>query len=282
MKMERRAFLLGSLACAAAGGFSTAQAQGRNPAGRKAATIWTGQSGGYTWRWTTADLTATPSSDAGHTAFSAKKVERKAARAETNEVQTSFECSLTLLSVAGTLASYQRDYYWEGGAHPSGVITFVTVDVSKPYRPLKLTEFFPDSAILKALLTDPIVQKVMTREKIAAPKTSAALVQQLKYQFFGGEDEAMYSFSEDLLSRFAFHHLDLKSGQVAVRLHVSWGAEAFRFQTTQIGILLPIPEKLRAALIQAEKREQGFLMKDAKRLARDRTSVLFTLGKQPK
>jgi hypothetical protein len=278
MEMERRVFIRGLLAAAAIG--SVSRTQGQKSALKRAETLWAGKSGGYTWNWTTADLTAAPSSASGRTAFSANKAERKVAGAATNEVQTYFECSITPLSVVGTLVSYERDYAWEGGAHPSGAITYITVDVSKPYRPLKLTDFFSDSAILKALLTDPIIQKVMTREKIAAPKTSAALVKLLNFKNFGGEDDDKYGFSEDLLSRFAFHHVDLTNGQVAVRLNISWAIEVFRFQTTQIGLLLPLPEKLRTALAKADQQQQGFLMKDAKRLAHDRTTSLFTLGKK--
>ena len=81
-----------------------------------------------------------------------------------------------------------------------------------------------------------------------------------------------------MLERFAFHHIE--SGKIAVRLNVSWGSEIHRFTTTQIGLLLPKPEKLSGPLTLAAAGKEGFLMRESKKLSHDKTTLLFSEGKE--
>jgi hypothetical protein len=262
----------------ALGSAASAQvAQPGTPMGKRATTLWSGQSGGYAWKWNTLDITAS-APGAAKPRFSAMREIRKAfGKPEDHDVNSYYEVNLILLCVAGSLACYRRDDYWEGGAHPSGSISFMAVDMKRPGRKVKLTDLFPDREILKALLVDRVVQKVMQREKMAPPRTAAALANLLKYKEFGGETDSMYSFPENLLEQFAIHHIE--NGQVAVRLNVPWGTEIYRYNSTQIGLLLPIPAAWRSALAQADSRQQGFLMKDAKAIARDRTARMVPIDK---
>ncbi len=67
-----------------------------------------------------------------------------------------------------------------------------------------------------------------------------------------------YQFNTDMLSRFSFYQI--QDDKVAVRLGLSYGSEPCRGTLTQIGLWLPIPEVLRAALEGANRRQEGFLM----------------------
>jgi len=63
---------------------------------------------------------------------------------------------------------------------------------------------------------------------------------------------------------------------VAVRISLSHAAEVCRGQMTQIGILLPIPESLKAALEAARSGKSGILLQQANReFASARTSITF-------
>ena len=70
--------------------------------------------------------------------------------------------------------------------------------------------------------------------------------------------ECAYGFSEDMLSRYAFHHVS--GNRVAVRIGLSHGCEANRGGLTQLGVYLPIPAALSAPLTAAAAGKQGFLM----------------------
>ena len=258
-------------------------AQVPHPGSARAAPVWSGTSGGYHWRWTTSDLSAVrpgvPSS------FSAAKYERRTNSLLKDEkedpVDSYVECAVRPLSIVGSIASYERSYYWEGGAHPSGSIDYVSIDAARPTKRVTLTELFPDAAVLHALLNDRLVRNTLARNDVTGkPRTTKQLVNLLKGRSFGGDDNSQFGFEEDMLARFAFHHVD--GDQVAVRLNVSWSTEIFRFTTTQIGFLLPIPARLRLPLQRAANRREGFLMIDASRLAGKTSTVLFTFGKRPK
>jgi hypothetical protein len=73
----------------------------------------------------------------------------------------------------------------------------------------------------------------------------------------------------------------VEKGRVAVRISVPYGSEIHRGQYTQLGILLPIPPRLRQALAAAANRQAGFLMQDAPKLTRGQTSH-FDLMSKPK
>ncbi len=85
------------------------------------------------------------------------------------------------------------------------------------------------------------------------------------------EAEHCFSFPEDLLARFAFHHLT-RDG-VAVRLGLP-GAGPSRANLTQLGLELALPPALREALQQAATQQAGILMDSATKLAEGRESVL--------
>lgn len=257
------------------------RAQAPHTPSGKVETVWSGTSSRYHWRWTTADLFATDLSSRRVFSVAAREKEARNKEDAGDPIENFYiECTIQPLSIVGTIVSYERDYYWSGGAHPSGGIDFVSVDVTRPKHRLTLTDLFPDSVVLNALLKDKVVQETIKRNKLTKrPKTCAALVNFLKDKTFGGDENADFGFTENLLEQFAFHHVE--NGKVAVRLNVSWASEIHRFSTTQIGLLLPIPAKLSGPISLAGNRKQGFLMHESKKLAHDKTTLIFTAGRNP-
>jgi hypothetical protein len=195
---------------------------------------------------------------------------------KTDPVDSLVECSIKPLSIVGGIACYERDYYWEGGAHPSGSIDYVVLDAAKRDRRMSLPDLFDDTDILNALMADKIIRETLKRNNVTdTPKTSDELVKLLSGKTFGGDNDMRYGFEPDLLSRFAFHHIE--GNRVAVRINVSWASEIYRFTSTQIGILLPIPARLRNSLEAASTGKSGFLMRSSKKLSRGTQTVLFSI-----
>ena len=239
-------------------------AQARRPAAER--TFWTGGSGGFTFAWTDRDLRASVGTRRVWTARTGPEKE-----ARTMSGCTDYEVTVTLLSVVGSVASYEEttSWYCTGAAHPSAYTTYRAVDASRPQAPAKLTDWFPEQEVRAALLADPLVRKALTAARVRTPPARlTALVQTLSE----APSECEYAFSDDLLTRFAFHHLE--GGKVAVRLGLSHGCEVMRGRLTQLGILLPIPERLKAPLAQAAAGRQGFLADRGRTIAGDRTTEL--------
>lgn len=239
---------------------------------------WAGSSGGFNYRWTANDLTATDAATK-RTVFSLAQSLKREHKLDSAEVETRpedhYQVSFLPTSVVGPLLSYERNDYWEGGAHPSGSSRFATVDVRSPKRLVRLTDLFPAAEIRQALLSDGVVRRVLTREKIAAPPTLEGLVKALAFNQFGGEDDDMYRFPENLLENFSFHHVE--NGKVAVRFLLPHGTEIYRFRVTQIGILLTIPARLQTAFAQASTGKSGALMQTLQKTPGNRASSLTML-----
>lgn len=242
-------------------------------AGAKAAarpvTYWSGRSGGYSWRFTTQDVTA-----AGRRP--SLSLRRKLVGKAFGELDgySAYRISVEPLSLVGSLLCYRRDDYWDGGAHPSGAVGFDHVDAARPTRKLRLTDLFPDAAVRDALWNDKIVRRALANTGLKTkPATAAKLVERLAFQRYADKEEVEYTFTKDLLSQFAFHHLE--GNRVAVRLCMPWGAEIYRFRSTELGILLPIPARLRQPLQAAAAGRSGFLTREARRRWKDRDTTLF-------
>jgi len=190
---------------------------------------------------------------------------------EATEPCTSEE-NILLLSVVGAIMSVERSeyYYCPGAAHPGMMTWYQSYDVAHPEREPKLTDFFNESDILNALLGDALVKKSLAKEEgsPAPPATLDELVKRLA----ATPSECEYIFDEDLLTRFAFHHVE--NGKVAVRIGLSDGAGACRGMLTQIGILLPVPQSLAGALERASSGAEGILMLEMKKIAGSRSTFI--------
>lgn len=237
--------------------------------------IWTGASGEYTVRWTTADIVAHPTANAADLRLSVKQLARAefASIIKDNTEETcEYERTYRVASVVGSIVTLEEAYYLGcGGPHPDGQTRYLAIDVAKPQNAKSrnlsdeeglpgntatLTDFFPEGEILKALLADSLIQKALDGKH---PKTLAALLKICAEEFpaVSENEKLCFAVERDLLTRFAFHHIE--NGKVAVRIGLS-GTPVCRDNLTQIGILLPIPESLKQPLALADAGTEGFLM----------------------
>jgi hypothetical protein len=175
-----------------------------------------------------------------------------------------------VLSIVGARVSFEHRFWGDcGGAHPQDVTTWTAVDASRGSQPVSLASLFPEDGILQALLADRLVKQALQGERV--PESLDALLKAVAWKRGGADPEGCaYSFGDDLLQHFAFHHVE--GGQVAVRMGLSHGCEVMRGNLTQIGILLPIPAGLEADVASAASREHGFLMKDVAAIAGDKST----------
>jgi hypothetical protein len=267
--IARLATSLAGILMLASAGLNTSAQQAAPP--RATLPIWSGTSAGYTIQWTASDLVARSASGTA-VIFSARQMARQdfANIEKDSDGHCDYERSFTLLSVVGPLMSYEDDYFLscERTAHPDGQSRFIAINLSKPAgsrrtaeTPLpgnvaKLTDYFPENEILKGLLADAVIQKALAGKR---PRTLGELLKLIGDEFpTVAEDEKLcFTLEPDLLTRFAFHHVE--GDFVAVRLGLS-GAGVCRDNLTQIGLLLPIPASLKAALAKAEAGGEGFLL----------------------
>jgi hypothetical protein len=264
--------------------------------------IWTGESGGFVIRWTTENLSAKRYGSAEGSVFNVrpiiesewKEIERdrsKRIREGESLVDFQYDRSIEVLSIVGPLVSISDNEGCDcGGAHPSAVSLYKALDLSRPGavdlsydgfkkrgKMVQLTDYFAEADILKALLADTIIQKALKSSGKPRPQTLAALMKAVYLQSVP-VGECDYELSDDLLTRFAFHHLE--NDRVAVRLGLSHAVETCRGSLIELGILLPIPAALKQPLMRAQSGTAGFLMKDQKKIAREQmTSIAFTTEK---
>jgi hypothetical protein len=267
--------------------------QNVNRASRAERLIWNGRSGGMLIRWTSVDLYVrsaageeriwAPLVNAGFKSFVA--AERETGE-EMHTVSCEYDRRFKVLSVVGTLVSFVDRYFdYCGGAHPSMDTRFTSVDLARPGdlayaitedtpmmdvdstrsgKAVKLTDYFPEEEVLKALLADPIVKKALASKH---PTTKPTL-SQLPDLFSENDYElgdSTFELRPDFLTRFVFHHME--GDRVAVRIGLPPHYGANHAQHCQLGLLLPIPAPLRRAIQLANERKEGFLMKDERRIA---------------
>jgi hypothetical protein len=180
--------------------------------------------------------------------------------------------SLKVLSVVGPWVSYERSVGgYTGGAHPYASTTYVTEDVTKGKDAFSLLEVFPEKEVLEALKADSFVRKHIADE---AAFKSAQTVEALMESLEAGEDCVGFVNSglDSVMRSVAFHHVE--GTKTAVRISFGYDNESCRGQRFVVGVLLTIPEPLRPAFERAAKRQEGFLMKDAK--AAKAPAVQFT------
>ncbi|WP_244238395.1 hypothetical protein [Corallococcus terminator] len=179
--------------------------------------------------------------------------------------------SLNVLSVVGPWVSYEQSASgYTGGAHPYAHTGYVTQDVTKGKDGFSLLDVFAEKDVLAALKADGFVRKHIDDEEAFK---NAATVESLLESLGPGEDCVGFEYGLDSVKRsVAFHHVE--GDKVAVRIAFGYFGEMCRGNKFVVGVLLPIPKTLRPAFDRAAKREEGFLMKDAK--AAKAPSVQFT------
>lgn len=255
--------------------------------------IWEGFSSGFHIVWSSNDLMATKTDELGTNVFSladelrrsfdleeAARYEEDArmavVRKERGESPLSAnpcvrEIRITILSIVGSIVSIREKTAttFQMEAHPVEETRFASIDLAKlPQRraligpdlsPVQLMDIFPSQEVFEALYNDTLIRKAIevTRN---SPKTLDQLLSTLSSSPPVIEENLCYMFPEDLVTRFAFHHLE--RGKVAVRLGLP-GAAVCRDNLTQINILLPIPKALAEVLALAASGKEGYLMNKA-------------------
>lgn len=178
--------------------------------------------------------------------------------------------TVEVLSVVGSLVSYRQagHSYTPGAAHPIGYDSLNVVDLRRMDAPPSLLDYFTEAQLVAALKADPWIRKFADPERgFRQARTLEALLESLNPGWaqenatHGQDHDCRYdvSFSGGILKTFFFHHVE--KNRVAVRIAVpagsGWCDRAGGPQ--QAGVLLPIPESLRAHLAGAQTGRAGFL-----------------------
>jgi len=166
-------------------------------------------------------------------------------------------------------------------AHPGGETRYTTLRIDLDEhslgspRPVMLTELYDEAVIAKALRADTLVRKALKGTKV--PETLDALLIALAETPPVLQGERCYSFPEDLMARFVFHHQE--GDQLAVRLGLP-GAGPCRYKVTEIGLLLPKPQVLEDTFAWMKREPElpyrSFFVVDRPDLGR--TAVLHLTG----
>jgi hypothetical protein len=176
--------------------------------------------------------------------------------------QCTRETDVAVLSIVGSLLSYRetRETSCAAEAHPGGETIYATLNVAvaRERSSMVLDALFPQAAIATALRADKVVQGSLGTAKVGTGL--ADLVKTLADSSPVATASACYEFPQDLLARFAFHHVS--DGRVAIRIGLP-GAGTCRTQLTQLGIMLPVPQPLAVALQLAANQSGGLLMQQA-------------------
>ena len=179
-----------------------------------------------------------------------------------------------VLSAVGPILSYREmsGGYTAGTAHPTGYTLVGVRDLSRADASPRLLDLFPEKQVVAALKADRWIRKFANPEGGFARATSVAeLVAALdpdwaQENVTGDEPDCSLdvSFGEGFGGMFYFHHVE--KGRLAVRILVAPGSEWCNrlAQTQEVGVLLPIPDALRAHVAKAERGEAGFLAANRK------------------
>lgn len=226
--------------------------------------------GPYTAEWSDADLKVVRTAG-GHTVFDAAAYAKSAwsgyvEKANGATIQAQF--TFRLLSIAGPYLSFEEGIYCDcGGAHPTASKRFKTLDLENENAAVRLSDIFPDHAIVVALEADPAVARSLGD----APKPNS--LEQLSKKLEDltvKEKDCEFAFPRDLLSSFALYDVD--GGNALVRLGLPAAAQVCRGEMIQLGLSLSIPEQRLAAFHRAKS--DGMLMKVSRRRA-SLTSIKF-------
>jgi hypothetical protein len=262
--------------------------------------IWEGVSGGYDIRWTTADLTAhKPGSQT--VIFSLKSLAqrgfdnyRKAMDGD-DVGRCIYQRDFVVVSVVGPLIGFRDTVYasCRQEAHPAIACRLTTIDLShdggteyplddpmmvdaaNPGRLAVLSNLFPPDRIAAALKSDPVVKPQADADAKSLPDLLNGLYDaELEIP----RSPCSQTMRKDILTRFAIHHME--QGGVAVRMSLDPVGGACRSTAADLGLLLPVPDRLRDALVKAAARKEGFLQSG--RGIAGETKIEFTLDTKKK
>jgi hypothetical protein len=259
--------------------------------------IWQGENKGVRFRWTSSDFYMQlpngwqaifgPLVEKGFDDFVRVTTGGNQASVRESDLRCVYERDFRVLSVVGTLVSFEDRYYdYCGGAHPTSDTRFTTVDVGKTGdlvyvagtdtpmmdvdperlgRIVSLSDYFADEELLRALLSDSVIRTAIARLGIARMPQRTSEIPKLFAEREYELGDSGFELRPDYLTRFVFHHIE--NGHVAVRVGLPPHYGFNRTQHKQLGLILPIPSLLQRSLVSAAARRQGFLMNDARKVA---------------
>jgi hypothetical protein len=248
--------------------------------------IWRGRSGGFDITWSEDDVTARRVSDGAPVLSLKRRFEKEwdGPRGEDeNEVRDVYQ-AFRVLSVVGSVISLEEAWYCDcGGAHPIAYAGFVAYDLAGSTLDApdtaSVTRLVDEAPLLRALSADRVIRAALDSVGVREVGSMAALLDTA--QWIGVEvdtpieQDCWFSMGNGFPGHFALHHVE--GDQVAVRFSLSHDVEICRGRMVQVGVLVPVPARLRSDLAAAEGRTAGFLMSDARRLFLDRWTT-FTWG----
>ena len=246
------------------------------------------ESHGVTLAVSANDLTLTQNHEAvpffSFRAYEAGRFQAEFPPASTDAAQAcARRISVTPVAWAGSFLSLQllEETGCKLEAHPAGEARFVTLAITPggatPVKVASLSDWIAESDLLAALRKDSVVQRALASSGAPNPASLADLLQNLEGASPVVSKQSCYAFPGDLLERFAPSHI--QGSSLAVRLSLS-GAAVCRTRLTELGLLLPLPAKLSAALLDAAAGRGGFLKRNAPPAVVQHPTV-FELGPIP-
>lgn len=262
--------------------------------------IWTGRVADSQIRWTTLDIyiddqkLLSPVVQKEFEEFVSEL--RKDVRPAEQMLACDYGRAFSIVSIVGTLVSLD-DQYGIVCAKASIGHRFTTIDISNRHRlrtgvevsldggpalsnRIRLSDYFDERTILHAVLSDPLIREALKNEGAkAVPRTLPDVVSVFEKKPAAIKSKGgFFSLPADFLSSFAFDHLE--SNTISVRIPLQPASEAEHGLHSELELLLPIPKSLEKPLNFAASRQEGFLMKDAPQLGRDRiTTFTFKTAK---
>lgn len=175
--------------------------------------------------------------------------------------------TLDVLSIVGTLVAYRESSggYTPGTAHPTRYDVLHVADLHRRNAKPTLLDFYAETQLVRALKADPWIRKFANPEGgFAKAATLQELIEALDRERApenaeDGDCAFDVSFDTNMVEHFFFDHVSRDT--VAVRIAVPPGSEWCNRTagSQQIGLRLPIPERLRDDLLKAHRLESGFL-----------------------
>jgi hypothetical protein len=267
--------------------------------------IWTGESGGFSIRWTDQDISVRSLKNSSAVMFSTKKLQEQDRAAyfqsmkEMEEPDEQFpaedNCDFgtnhRLFSVVGSILTFEYSQFTacRFAAHPDIQFRLTSLDLNKKGevvfeqgeideanrgKEVFLNDLFPEKEILQALLQDKIIKKELQKGNGSIPSTLTELQTTLSEPVGAdiGTENCDYDFPKDFLSRFAFY--DVQGNIALVRISLPNGAGYCADRQLMLTIRLNIPEQLKSAFVDAAQKNHGFLMKDVGKFHKSAASDL--------
>ena len=259
--------------------------------------IWAGKSDGKTIRWTTSDVEVLAND--GKQVFSSRALaleEYKSFGRTASEPPCQFTRKFAILSVVGPFLTYRYDdeRFCEDWAHSDDTIRVVTLNLKssgqstggsappKTGMETTLNQIFPADELRDALYADRLVRQALDASDVGTKPANLDDTVQAIASSLTGSDKCTFQLGTEFLSGFSLHHYE--GDKVAVRVFLVEGLDTIcsaEGYVTQLGLLLHVPSaEWKEWLQKADRREEGFLMKDASKVGQGRTAIIhFATGK---